>query len=119
MDDDRFLTHRGIDRFELDELDEADRKRVAEICAFEKLQMSGMNGEPHKRVRLAAQKGFGSPRALDMADYVKRPVGEIAARMAEAGGAAVSIQTAYSVPLLVVVRIPRETVEDMDLIHRW
>src|SRR3546814_2309577 len=45
MDDDRFLTHRGIDRFELDELDEADRKRVAELCAFEQLQMSGMNGE--------------------------------------------------------------------------
>src|SRR3546814_11297454 len=119
MDDDRFLTHRGIDRFELDELDEADRKRVAEICAFEQLQMSGMNGEPHKRVRMAAQKGFGSPRALDMADYVKRLVGEIADRMAEAGGEAAIIELAYRVPLLVVMRMLGAPVEDMDLLRRW
>ena len=53
---------------------------MAEICAFEQLQMSGMNGEAHRRVRMAAQKGFGSPRALDMADYVKRLVGDDHAR---------------------------------------
>src|SRR3546814_13989378 len=79
--------------------------------------MSGMNGEPHKRVRMAAQKGFGSPRALDMADYVKRLVGEIADRMAEAGGEADIIELAYRVPLLVVMRMLGAPVEDMDLLR--
>src|SRR3546814_16960862 len=68
---------------------------------------------------MAAQKGFGSPRALDMADYVKRLVGEIADRMAEAGGEADIIELAYRVPLLVVIRMLGAPGEDMDLLRCW
>jgi cytochrome P450 len=119
MDDGRFLTHRGIDRFKLDTLDEADRTRVAEICAFEQLQMSGMNGEAHKRVRMAAQKGFGSPRAIEMADYAQRLVAGIADRMAAEGGEVDLIELAYRVPLLVVMRMLGAPEEDIDLLRGW
>lgn len=119
MDDGRFLTHRGIDRFPLDGLDEADRMRVAEICAFEQLQMSGMNGPDHKRVRTAAQQGFGSPRAAEMADYTTRLVAGIADRMTAAGDEADLIELAYRVPLLVVMRMLGAPEEDIDLLRGW
>ncbi|HTU09583.1 MAG TPA: cytochrome P450 [Allosphingosinicella sp.] len=119
MDDGRFLTHRGIDRFKLDGLDEADRRKVEEICAFEQLQMSGMNGVDHKRVRTAAQQGFGSPRAVEMAAYATRLVTQIADRMAAEGGEADLIELAYRLPLLVVMRMLGAPEEDMDLLRGW
>ena len=119
MDDVRFLTHRGIDRFKLDGLDDSDRVKVEEICAFEQLQMSGMNGEAHKRVRTAAQKGFGSPRALDMAGYLSQLVSATADRMAKVDGEVDLIELAYRVPLLVVMRMLGAPEEDMDLLRGW
>ncbi|MDO9486945.1 MAG: cytochrome P450 [Sphingomonadaceae bacterium] len=119
MDDGRFLTHRGIDRFSLDDLAEADRQKVAEICAFEQLQMSGMNGEAHRRVRAAAQKGFGSPRAADMGDYAGKLVADIADKMVASGGDVDLIEMAYRVPLLVVMRMLGAPEADIDLLRGW
>ncbi len=119
MDDARFLTHRGIDRFNLDGLDPIDLKKVEEICAFEQLQMSGMNGEAHKRVRMAAQRGFGSMRAAEMAAYTSGVVTEIAGRMAGQDGVVDFIDLAYRVPLLVVMRMLGTPVEDIELLRGW
>lgn len=119
MDDARFRTHRGIDRFRLDQLGEADRARVEDICRFEQLQMSGMNGEAHKRVRAAAQKGFGSPRALDMAAYVSQRVAATADEMAAGGEEVDLIDLAYRIPLLVVMRMLGAPEADIDLLRGW
>ena len=119
MDDDRFLTHRGIDRFRLEDLSEGERTKVAEICAFEQLQMSGMNGEAHRRVRTSVQKAFGSPRAVDLTGYIQSLVQEISVRLVEDDGEADFIQLAYRVPLLVVMRMLGAPAEDLDLLRGW
>jgi cytochrome P450 len=119
MEDEVFLAHRGTDRFKLEGLEDADRARVEAICAFEQLQMSGMNGAAHERVRTAAQKGFGSPRAADMAAYIGDLVAQSADKMVESGGAADLIELAYRIPLLVVMRMLGAPAEDMDLLRGW
>ena len=119
MDDKRFLTHRGVDRFRMQDFDDDDRKRAAEIIAFEQLQMSGMDGEPHHRVRMAAQKGFGSQRAGEMGQYASQMVHEIVEQMIAEGGEVDLIQLAYRLPLLVVMRMLGAPPQDMDLLRAW
>jgi cytochrome P450 len=119
MDDGRFLSHRGIDRFNVEGLSASDRDKLAGICAFEELQMSGINGDTHSRVRTAVQKGFGSPRATDVGGYMQELVDGIIERELKAGGEADLIDLAYRVPLLVVMRLLGAPAEDMHLLRGW
>lgn len=119
MDDSRFLTYRGMERFDLAALTEAEVQMVREICAFEQLQLSGMNGEQHKRARRAVQIGFGASRAADIGEVAGQLVERLIDELREQGDVVDLMKLAVRVPLLLVMRMLGAREEDLDKLHHW
>lgn len=119
---DAFYTHRGLDRFNVNELS-ADHVRMAEeIIRFELLQLSGMNGDTHKRMRSILQRGFGASQVSDMEGFIADVANDMADDMVRAGGTSDLMDLAYRLPLLVVMKmlgVPIDNSEDMAKIKDW
>ncbi len=118
FNDGRFLTRRGQERFKLDTLSEDDRQRVREICAFEALQLSGMNGETHRRVRNAAMRGFAPNRMVELGEYARKLANDL---LDELASDAVSdiVKLTFRLPLLVLMEMLGAPRADADFLKEW
>jgi cytochrome P450 len=117
-DDTRFLTRRGEERFKLDSLSEEDRQRVREICAFEALQLSGMNGEIHRRVRNAATRGFSPTRMMELGEYAKDVTNDLLDEIASANIGDI-VDLTYRLPLLVLMEMLGAPKSDAERLKTW
>jgi len=117
-DDKRFLTWRSEERFKLDALSAEDRQRVREIVQFEQLQLSGMNGEVHKRVRECAQRTFTPARMTRLGDHARGLANDFLDGMAAKGEADI-VEMTYRLPLLVLMELLGAPAADADRLKRW
>jgi len=117
-DDTRFYTRRGEERFRLEGLSPEDRQRVKEICAFEALQLSGMNGDVHRRVRGAAVRGFAPARMIELGEYARKLSNEMLDDLAknEVGDI---VELTYRLPLLVLMEMLGAPRSDAEQLKQW
>jgi cytochrome P450 len=95
-----------------------DRALLAEVTAFERLYMSSMNGELHKRVRGAVQAAFTPKRIAELGEVAQRQTHAMLDRLA-AEDRPDLIELANRVPLLVIMEMLGAPHEDADLLKRW
>ncbi len=118
LDDQRLLTRRGQERFKMDSLSEDDRQRVREIVAFEALQLSGMNGAIHQRVRSAAIRGFTPSRIAHLGDYAKKLANDFLDDLAKTEESDL-VKLSYRLPLLALMELLGAPRDDADMLKSW
>jgi cytochrome P450 len=117
-DNQRFVTWRSDERFDVSALGREDRRRCEELVAFEHLQMVAMNGEAHRRVRSAAHRAFTPRRVTELGEVAQRVTDELLDRMSETERPDF-IKLAYRVPLLVIMAMLRAPREDAEQLKAW
>ena len=113
-----FQTYRGPERFDPERLSEEDRVRVDEIVAFEALQLNEMNGDPHRRVRNAAQRAFPPSRIAGLDNLVQSSIHDLLDEWA--GQDVVDFMSfAYRLPISVVAAFMGFDKDRIDAIKAW
>jgi cytochrome P450 len=120
-DNERFLKYRPQgSHFEgaHELLSDEDMQLLEEVTAFERLYMSSMNGETHRRVRGAMQAAF-SPRRINLlGEVAQRQTDEMLERLVGQDEPNM-IELAHLVPLLVIMELIGAPHEDAELLKRW
>ena len=99
-------------------LSDEDRQLLREVTDFERLYMSSMNGELHKRVRGAVQAAFTPKRIAELGEVALRQTRRMLEQLREQGEPDL-IELANRVPLLVIMEMLGAPYEDADLLKRW
>jgi cytochrome P450 len=99
-------------------LSEEDLRLLEEVTAFERLYMSSMNGDTHRRVRGAVQSAF-SPRRINLlGDVAQRQTDRMLEELAEQQEPNM-IELAHLVPLLVIMELMGAPYRDAEQLKRW
>ena len=120
-DNQRFLKYRprGSDFEDAHRLLSADDLRLLdEVTAFERLYMSSMNGDMHRRVRGAVQSAFSPRRISLLGDVAQRQTNQMLQRLMREDTPDV-IELAHRVPLLVIMELIGAPYEDADRLKQW
>ena len=99
-------------------LSDEERGMLREVTAFERLYMSSMNGELHKRVRGAVQAAFTPKRIAELGEVAQRQTDAMLQRLAGEEKPNL-IELANRVPLLVIMEMLGAPYEDADVLKRW
>jgi cytochrome P450 len=100
------------------QLSEQELGLLREVTDFERLYMSSMNGELHKRVRGAVQAAFTPKRIAELGEVAQRQTDAMLDQLA-AEDPPNMIELANRVPLLVIMEMLGAPYEDADMLKRW
>jgi cytochrome P450 len=99
-------------------LSDDERELLREVTAFERLYMSSMNGELHKRVRGAVQAAFTPKRVAELGKVALRQTQRMLDDLSQQAQPNL-IELANRVPLLVIMEMLGAPYGDADLLKRW